>query len=279
MSDSLSSFLTGAATPELKISIERAMEMFVALQLDEDYLQHLNQILAAGDSQDDVLAEVYNYIRNTQREAINAHAVFVTEEADIDFCNELIHGLLTLVQYEDSDAVLGFCNANEFGSTESFANLMALVTTLSVDEVLLNILSVSDKLIGAVRTEREIGFLFHMLAQEGSSMQEAQPYVEKLLRFTAGLVDPKLRVVTLLKEGRSIGEPFANYADTFGRDIEALTVERAADELVACALVSCDGTNTPQETIRVHLEKYVADAGKASQIDMRVTQIMLRLTR
>lgn len=277
MLEILSNYLSESATPELKAAIERAYETLERLQADEAYQIQLNELFMQDAQQEDTLGAIRLLFYRVQREYLQMFSVQVNEDADLDFCTDLLEGLQDLADCDSEDEMRQICN-QPLGSCEIFAELMTLVTSLSAEDVLVNVTSVSNSLIQTVLYQLDTRGMVHAIErQEPSDVEREQ--VALLLRFTAGLQKPRIKIVELIESGLRLGYDFKVYVDHIGRDLEVMSAADAANELVGMALVSNDAYLKPQESIRSILEQYVADPNTIVKIDSAVTQIVLRLTR
>jgi hypothetical protein len=279
MQDVLNDFLVANATPEMAEAIGRALELFERVELPEDYLHGFAELLMLDDEADEggTLGAIERLTKRFQDSILQMHGVIVVEHASLDMRSSVIEGLLDLLDYENRDEILQICQ-NPGMPQELFADLMALVTTLQADELLVHLESVNAAVIDMVRTQCE--FLDLPAAQVDANIEAVKPNLDAVREFVTGLyLGEFFIIVDKLKDGMLIGQPFAAYLELVGRSLEEMTVERAARELVAMALASIDGLANPQSIIRSQLENYVSDPDQITKIDMAVGDIMQRWSR
>lgn len=275
MLDVLRSYLSEAATPELKAALEQSQELFERIELPEFESGYEELLATDGEVEHGAtLPAIVELTRELQQKILVDHGIRLTNEATVAVLNQVIEGVLDLPDYEDTDAMVQLCNM-EVPAQEVFAELMALVTTLSTEEVLVYVDSVDQALIDAIRQHaRTFSNEVINAAAEGYSV-----HVERLTQFCELIGTRDLSVLDGVKMGLRLGLPFVTYADMVGRELETMSVDKASYELVAMALASSDGTNNPKTVIKDNLEHYISSIDMITKIDVKVTDILLGLQR
>lgn len=275
MLDVLNSYLDEVATPELKYTLEQAFALFERIEL-ADYESSYEEILATETAQERgrVLSSVVELTRMLQKKILTEHGLTLTSEATVEIYNDVIEGILQLGNYEDASALMQMC-AMDVPAAEILAELLSLVCQRNADELLVYIDSVENALIVAIQKMAQSAD--HEVVDAAAGVNSE--YVKRLVRFCDKIGTRNLTVIESLKTGIRPGLTFTVYADLIGRGLEAMKVEDAANELVAMALLSCDGSDNPKSVIKENLEHYVSNLDMLTKIDIRVTDLLLGLQR
>lgn len=274
MLDILASYLSDAATSELKDAIERAHQVFETIQLPdfESAFEELLQLDGGADHGVTVQA-IASLTRDLQTRILAEHMVVLRDDCSIEWCSQFIEGLLLLPQYEDAVTLRRILALN-VPTEEVMAELMELVTAYNAAQWLHEIESVSYALIERLRSvlppEKNEGS--GHLTQDERRMR--QVVMSRLLVNSPKYTSP---VLALIAAGMDMGYPFALYAAEIGHEVETLGVEDAALELMLMAILSSDGYHEPVALIKKHLDHFVGDADMATQVLVRVQQHSLAL--
>jgi hypothetical protein len=116
--------------------------------------------------------------------------------------------------------------------------------------------------------------------ERGSGMENNQmraQRIDALVALGKLCTASTFRVVSLIKNGSDIGYPFAVYAAEIGHDLEGLAPEVATAELMAAAVVSSDGFDSPVQAIKEHLDSLVTNPDVATKILVQLQQLALRM--
>lgn len=275
MREFLSDFLINAATPEVRDAVETAIDLFVRLDLPDDYETGFEELLQTNDSveQGQTLVDIVGLTRNHQKNILAEHGVHLADDVFIDFSNAIIEGLLDIAEYDDKATVVRTTSLqSEMSSVEVFAELMSLVTPYSVEEILPYIWDVSTSLLQRIAT---LAAAELPVEKDASELERYSKYAQDLVYFSNHIVEPKLLTIQMVRDGMEVGQPFVNYIEVIGRDLEGLGVDKAAYELVAMSLISSDGHDSPHQVIKQHLEDFVANPQTLTKIDMKVGQLLL----
>lgn len=276
MLDILSDYLKEVTTPELRDSLEEAHAAFDRIELP-NYEQDFEALLML-DGENDVgntLQYIVALTHENLTKLLRQHEIIATIDASIDVKTAMLNGLLDLQDYDNYQDILNVTSM-DVNPQEAFAELLTLVSTYDVEDLLVNIEEVNFVLIKRIH---EMALARDLPPASEEEQAELRAYIEKLQRFLGWAMNPQLTIVRMIKDGMDVGFPFLTYLGLLGRELEELPVERAAYELMAMALVSSDGTNNPQGVIKEHLENYISDVNKLTKIDIKLSEISLGLQR
>jgi hypothetical protein len=274
--DVLQTYLNDACTPELRSAVEAAHAVFERINL-QNYDDGFEEILMTDDSTDqgESTQHIVDLTNKLLRKILAEHTVVLAYEASMEVLVKAVEGILDLQDYEDRNAIVGITNL-DLNPQEKFAELMALVTSMSVEEWLLEVEEVGPTLITRVR---EMAEPTYDEVPDAEAQQALAMYAERFIKFMNFLSNPKLTIGEMLMSGLPPGYPFEVYVNMLGRGLDEMTPERAAQELLAMAFVSSDGTNSPRQVIHDHLEHLVADVNKITKIDIKLNEYLLGLAR
>lgn len=274
MLDILRDYITEKATPEMLALLEMSFATFERIEL-QDYERQYEEILMTAEdeafAEQDPLTRIINLTLELQNKILRDHAIVLTDEASLEFHDQVISALLDLQQREMTDELLTTLSMD--GSPEElFAELLGLFLPLVPDEILLNLQSVDAFAITRIRAyiERAMGSVEEVI-------QDNAPYIEALRKLEfAGVKPTKLLFV---QNVMPLGIPFAHYIDWIGHGLEQLSIEKAAHELLGMALASSDGVNNPRGVIKAHIDRYVSNIDSITKIDIVIGDLLLKINQ
>lgn len=274
MLDILASYLSEAASSELKDAIERAHNVFDQIQLP-DYESAFEELIHVdGDSdRGATVGAVATLTRQLQDKILAEHLVVLHPECPLDDCTQFIEGLLLLPTYEDAATIHRILEQN-LPTEEVMAELMELVTPLTATEWLVHIESVSYALVDSLR-----GMVPKMEDEGSGSLTQLQRNmrIRMLSKLLAQAVGYESVTLALIARGMDMGYPFALYSAEIGHNLEALDPNNAAVELLVMCIVSSDAFEQPVATLKQHMDHFVSDADVATRILVRAQQLMVAL--
>lgn len=265
----LDDYLSSATTPELKALIVGANDVFDRLGYELPDGRY-EEIIMMADVMElgEPISQMLSFTKSQVEGLLKHHNVTVADDVDLAIMTKIMDGILDLTQYENVQELFDTIGAGD-SPEETFAELIALVTDLSIEEVL-------------VAVEEVNPYLFNQLKETiGQPALESEPvdqtdYVEKLTAYCTFRLNPQLEILEYISQGLSLGYDFVTYADLIGRNFEEMPVEKIVDELIAMAIISSDGHNNPRSVISANLEHYIADPNKVTKVDVMVSDFLLR---
>lgn len=267
----LASYLAEAATSELRGTIEHSFELFARIDLPA-YEERYEEILALDD-QVEAGATVQAIVDQTlanQRGILQEHGIVLVEHATLAFCNDMVEAILQLGDYDDAAVLIQTANLSGT-SEEVLAELLALTSTHAADEILLHLETVSEALITGVKRLAQTFDSEPIAVVANDSMDS----VARLVRWCNYIGTRQLAVAEAINQGMAVGLPFLTYANLLGRELEAMSVDKACHELIGMALASRDGCANPHATIKEHLEQFISSPDMTTKIDVRLTDLLL----
>jgi hypothetical protein len=271
MLDILDTYLASNATPELAQTIKTALTVFDKIGVDS-YEQKYEELLMLDDMVDQgaTLSAIVDITKNMQREILSEHSVVLHDSVGIDVMSIFISGLMLIADYDDKEQLLKITKLEE-PAEEVLAELLALVTEKSAEELLVEIESVSQFLINRVA---ELATASEDVPSEEEVLQKAV-HVTAYKYFCNYIQTNPLLISQLLNNGIDVGFSFAVYAKLISADLESLTPKQIAYELIAAALLSIDGIDNVRSIITENLENLVHDIDKITQVNIAVSDTLL----
>jgi len=264
-------FIVENTTPELMVSIQNAHEILVTMgspNLDDslEELIMLDHTVETGVT----ITRIVNLLRDLQQDMLVKHEIQVIENSPLSLTSNLLRGILDVQDYEDMESVYRITTTDQ-DTTETFAEVMALVTPYNPDN-----LTVSLESVGAsfVRRLREMaGTRDEELVTDEERIERAK-YVSRINQFCNYTRSRHYRLISLLESGWSVGYPYVTYADNMGREFEGIIAEQIAKEMIIMALASVDGAKNPRMVIKQHLERYIASINVITKVDIEVSRLL-----
>lgn len=271
----LATYLNEAATPEMRDAIVAAHSSLERMSLP-NYEEGFDELLMIDEETDEggTLESIVNLTKSLQHDILKQHAVVLNQDATLDMLTLFINGILDITNYEDMKAV--FDTATLDGLPEEvFAELMALVTGKTVDELMFEMISVDRSLLNRIK---EMATPQEMPELDDADLVEKQKRIDIFVRFVGLAGTKELDVVKMITtDGASIGMPFAVYAGVLGRNLEAMSPTKAARELLGMALISSDGLQNPRSIIQENIDHYISNIDNITKIDVEIDNLLLGL--
>lgn len=268
MLELLSDHLKQAAPPEQYNEFQVLCDALDKIGL-EGYEDAIEQIILEEDMVDagDVLFQLTNLLRAHAHQVLRMHAISFTEDASLGMLGEVINGIVDLPDHEERKHIVAIAEADS-NIRERFCDLMAIVTSYQQDVLLHYVVSVSPsfmtKIVDLAEEEMDEA-VFAVQRQEKISLFQI---------YSAYLPEGMpVRIGQMLRHGSDVGMPYTVYAGVIGTDFEQMPPEQIAEEMFGIALVSSDGSAAPVQTIKDHLEEYIANPDTIVAVMTRVNKI------
>lgn len=274
MLDILRDYITEKATPEMLALLEMSFATFERIEL-QDYERQYEEILMTAEdeafAEQDPLTRIINLTLELQNKILRDHAIVLTDEATLEFHDQVISALLDLQQREMTDELLTTLSMD--GSPEElFAELLGLFLPHAPDEILLNLQSVDAFAITRIRA-----YIERAMSTVEEVIQDNAPYIEALRKLE--LVGVKPAKLLFVQNVMPLGIPFVHYIDWIGHGLEQLSIEKAAHELLGMALASSDGVNNPRGVIKDNIDRYVSNIDSITKIDIVIGDLLLKINQ
>lgn len=275
MFEELRIFLVDNVSPEIYDLVYQAFEIF-----DDIYPPNLRdrfeEILYTQDeSLVDTSTPAIAIVSLTRFYLLNIlqeHGMSLNDDVDLSRLVKIVQALIDIQSYEDQQTIIDILNL-DIDKEEKFAEILSLVMDMDTSEILLELEDVSQGLLNRLKE-------YTLTEPQNSVIEETKDYsqyVKNLLEYKDFVKNERLKLFNLVEEGLKPGYPFEVYGNIIGREFEAMEPIQAAKELLGMALISADGNGNPKSKITEHIDKYVADLRKITQIDIKVTDLLLKL--
>lgn len=275
MIDILNDYLNGAASAEIKELIEDAHNTFDRIGLP-NYEDGFVEILMLEDTVDiqDTLFNIINLTKTLQKQILKEHEIELVDEASITIYTLFINGLLDIQEYADK-ATMYKAISIDGNSKELLAEALSLVTHKNADELLSEIESVGDSLIGLIKDNLEEPDDIN----NSNDYLLKQDYITNFRVFCIYINRDDLDIIRLISDGLDVGFPFTVYANMISDTLESKNIDIVAAELVGIAIISSDGHENPISIIKSHIEQYISDIDRITRILISVNELLLGLSR
>jgi hypothetical protein len=276
MLDILQDYLKDAATPELGAQIHEACDAFDLLGLDsydDGYTQIL--MLDANTDQGNTLNSIINLTHEMLEGLLHQHSVRFDDDAPLKVLIPALHAIAMVPTYENRQQLIDIAQQPS-DSNERFAEIVAALTKLSVEDVLFHLEYVSPQLLLRVAA---------LADGDGDAEFTEEERGEQLIRiakFKAFLDFVKardLQVQVMVGQGMDAGYPFELYLNMISDQLESWPVERSAQELIGIAYLSEEGFGNPEGTISSYLERVISDTEYITKLSVVIRQLVLDFIR
>lgn len=215
----------------------------------------------------EIMSTIINQISGILHDILKQHGVILADNefTTLEILYKFANSTLNIQSYEDKSLLLDILNS-DVNSKETYAELIALICDLTVEELLPYIESVDDCLL--------ITFKELLISNEEPASSDNADIVNDFINYLNKHTE-SLKIKEMIKNGMSVGYPFSIYINALGRDLETLEPKLAAKELLGMAYVSSDGGNNPRSIIKEHLDQFVSDIDKLTKIDIALGELLL----
>lgn len=271
MFELLDDYLRVCASHEERVMIANALAAFDKVEY-EDYELGYTEILQTEEQHDagETMLLIVNLTQQMLHQILNTYAVFMDHETTTIMLTNIVVGIADLANYEDRHAVQAAVHLDA-SPEEIFCELLTLTTRYAVEDIRVHLESVSQCLVTRYKEEE-----LHLEMEDEETSLYRVARLHSFRMFDAFLTEgAPARVRDMIRSGVDVGMPFKTYADTIGTDFEQMEPDIIAEEMFGIAIISNDGYQRPQETIKEHLEDYIANADTAIAVMAKVGQILI----
>ena len=270
----INNYLENNASVELKDLITDAMTAFDSIGFDgyDDVFLELIMVAEQNDQNfviDQITVLTKEYLINILKE----HGIIVSETSTIDVLTIFVNSIVSLLKLNDKQDVLSILKTN-INSIEKLAEVTALLSNKVADELMLDIESVSDSFIFTL-----IGHLEKEEYQiNEDDVVQTQNIIKRFKEYTE-FIGSTLKIEEYLKSGLGVGFPYQAYLNLYGPEIEELSINDIANEMLGMAIISSDGMNNPISVIASSIDRVISDLDKLTKVNVRVTQLLLEFQK
>ena len=274
MLDILKDYLATAVTIEMKDAIVKAHHLFDIIQLP-DYEKGFEEILMLDDTVDQGVTQsvIIDLTKSLQHKILLEHGVTLHEDADMEVLSNFIQGIILLQSYSDRATILRVA-ALPGTPEEVFAELIALVVACPADELVNDIESVNQLLIGRICDMAED--FVERPPTEAEQIAQIK-YKNMFTRISELFSGVAFGITPYLQNGLDLGYPFLIYITLIGTELEELPIDLIALNLFMLAMISEDGIDKPRAVIQEHIGEYIFDIDKVTRIDIEIGNLLLKL--
>ena len=266
MLQDLEAYLDATTTPELAGLITQAFQTLLDAGVESHLIQIRNTLDRAEAQEQDAVLELNNVRLVTLRTSLKEFGVQVTPEADLKTLHSIFAGLQLVDKWADPDSLNVLTDASIEGEESCLADILNVVSDLTVGEYMVALESVSPALIDRIA---------ELTRREGDGPQPDEVVVagcQHRLRFLFAKHMPgeNSLFVKALDDGLRLGVSFDALIEQHLEAIMALPMSEAAWELVAFAKAS----DTPDDQIILMLNKlkeaYSLNINDLQQLDAAI---------
>lgn len=274
MQEELRIFLVDNASPEVYDLMVKAFDIFEDMYPVDIHNKYLELVVTQDESDrdtGDTLALVINLTRYYLNRILEDHLLVVNDEINLTNLIIIVEALLDVQSHEDTDTVLNILNL-DIDNEEKIAEILSLVAPLDQSEILLEIESVSESLLIKIKEFITV----ESIVTSTDINVVIQDYLDEIKLFEEFTGNTGLISIGMIKSDVDPGYLFSVYANIIGRDLEAISIDQAAEELVSMALISSDGYSNPKLVISKNIENYISDMRKITQLDIKITDLLIK---
>lgn len=277
MDNDIDAFLQMTVTPEVRAILHDAVTVFDTFELVDHEDSILDLIFSATDKEEQtVVASVIAEFRAKLEYILKLHDVTMLDEAPLEMLVQICQGLKSVDDYLDMDSVIDICDGDEL-SHERFAEIMALVTPYTAEEIMMHVGVIEETLIGKIRN------LVQQTAEETVASVTTDS-VEAINRYRLQIAPDELSYQNMLDASLPLGMPFKTYLDYYSNTNKNIDLSDIAHlkqfviDLVGMTLISSDALANPIMYVQQTLTSFTSDINVSMQADIMAKRILQRYT-
>jgi hypothetical protein len=266
MRDELQFFVRDNYSTDKQELLESCFETIDLYDLEEYDTPFIN-LLMEGDQHDrtELISQFEALVRNTLLYLISIQHVTLNADIDLNSLNEITRALFEIQSYEDKTTVIDLINGL-FNNEEKLAELLALVSILTVDDLLVQIGYVDDELFNCLLDIYEENDL-------QSNIEENKELLDKLKSFKQFIKYDIAIGFRLIEQGSSYKLPFSFYIDKCKKQLDTMSVEDAAKEISVLLLITEETFRSPIVEYSVRSHDIFSDIDKITKINVQLVRI------
>lgn len=246
--------------------------------LDDLEIEYNNEFIAIvmteGDVDNSQLTDNFKLtLENLITQALKEHGVILTEEADLEFKNKVMHAIITLPYYEGTEDINGVLDSPEEPNYK-FADLIDHVCELPLMTIYSKIESVNPDIFKRL-SEIMNRSLIKIDEDEQSKQEINNKIISKLKNIKTFTKYYKALGFTLVNNNIVLGSDFSQYTTYADKHFEYLTIEEIAVEVFVLLSMSNEGFEKPLITFREHSQNLFSDLDKITKIDIKLNNLVI----
>lgn len=239
----------------------------------EDFDTPFIDLISEFDSRDylDIIDNFESLIRNLLINTIKEQGVTVVEECSLETLTEIAGGLFDIQYYDNKEDILR-CIEVESDSEEKLANILTMVTLISVDSLLMNLESVDDNIFNLIVQTCSYSDSDENQAEELTKSDK--DIVLKLKQYQAFTNDPDLIAFKIIRKGFRVklGYDFYNrYLKSMVTDFSDL--EKVAKEYFGVLLMAKESYLNPINHFRKISQSINDDITMITKLDIQISKV------
>lgn len=234
----------------------------------EDYSVGFIDILMETGSKDQYQTQIEfeTLMKNNLLNILHVQGVQINDEADLPTIKEIASSLLLVQNYEDKQTALSLVES-DFDSEERLCELLQLVSTYSVDRLMVAIESVDE---GVFMKLREV---YTEEIDEVIEQEDKQDIISRLKLMKTYIQYDEAIAFKLITKSVNVGMQFDFYFSYLKNKIEDMDVTVAAKELATMFTMSRDTYKSPIEEFSKKSGSIFTDIDKISRVNVCLVKI------
>lgn len=212
-------------------------------------------------------------LENLITDTLKQHGVIVTQEADLDFKNKIMHAIINLPYYEGKDDINAVLDSPEEPNYK-FADMIDHICDLPLMTIYTKVESVNPDIFKRV-SEIFNRTLIKIDEDELNKQDLTNKIIVKLKNIKAFIKYDKALGFTLVNSNIVLGSDFSQYITYADKHFEYLTVDEIAIEVFVLLTMSNEGFEKPLITFRKYSNNLFSDLDKITKIDVKLNNLVI----
>ena len=252
------------------------LESFDILEdLEVDYNDTFISIMMTESEVDNVqLVDSFKLtLENMITDALKQHGIVVSEEADLDFKNKIMHAIINLPFYDGKEDINAVLDSPEEPNYK-FADMVDHVCDLPLMTIYTKIESVNPDIFKRI-SELFNKSLIKIDEDELNKQELSNKIIAKLKNIKTFTKYDKALGYTLVNNSMILGSDFSQYTTYADKHFEYLNVDEIAIEVFVLLTMSNEGFEKPLITFRKYSQNLFSDLDKITKIDVKLNNLVI----
>jgi len=212
-------------------------------------------------------------LENMITDALKQHGIVVTEEADLDFKNKIMHAIINLPFYDGKEDINAVLDSPEEPNYK-FADMIDHVCDLPLMTIYTKIESVNPDIFKRV-SELFNKSLIKIDEDELIKQELSNKIIAKLKNIKTFTKYDKALGYTLVNNSIVLGSDFSQYTTYADKHFEYLNIDEIAIEVFVLLTMSNEGFEKPLITFRKYSQNLFSDLDKITKIDVKLNNLVI----
>jgi hypothetical protein len=276
MDKDLENFLARQLTLEMMDVVKSAAAVFELFELDDYDGASLDMVYSIGLQEPSVVTDrILAELRQNLVYILGLHSITVVDTAHMSMLVTICKGIKVVTEYEDMDAIIDICDGEETAA-ERLAEVVSLMTGESVEEVMLCLEGVDERILVNIRA---------LVRQTTDHVEDfvGMDQVDAINRYRELISPAVLSYQTMIEAGMPLGMTYDTYWKHYSGtnktiDLnDKLHLKQFVQDIIGMMLISSDALANPIMQFQKTMTELTSDLKINMQADAMAKELLQRM--